>query len=167
MTFMALLMLAAAQTGPPAAPPPVNCADADHRALDFWVGDWDVLPAGSTTVVAKSEIKKIVGCAISESYHQTVGPGGTAIEYHGRSISSYVVPDKEWRQFYVDNAGRAATLTGPWRKGAVILSQRTPAGLTRMTILANPDGTVRQHGELSKDDGKSWSTSFDFIYRRR
>ena len=62
MTFMALLMLAAAQTGPPAAPPPVNCADADHRALDFWVGDWDVLPAGSTTVLAKSKIEKIVGC---------------------------------------------------------------------------------------------------------
>ena len=166
MGLIGLLMMAAAQTAPN-APPPVDCNDADHRALDFWIGDWDVTLAGSETVIAKSRIEKIAGCAISETYHQTVGPGGKAIDYHGRSISSYVPADKEWRQFYVDSSGRAATLTGPWTKGAVTFMQRVPIGITRMIVSANPDGTVRQHGELSKDEGKSWSTSFDFIYRKR
>ena len=167
MGLIGLIMFAAAQTSANASPLPVDCNDADHRALDFWVGDWDVTPSGSKTVLAKSRIEKIAGCAIGETYHQTVGPGGAVLDYHGRSISAYVPADREWRQFYIDNSGRAATLTGKWTKGTVTLSQRLPAGLSRMTVSANADGTVRQHGEFSADDGKSWSTSYDFTYRRR
>jgi hypothetical protein len=172
MSLIAFALLAAAQTAspaspPPNAPPPVDCTDANHTALDFWIGDWAVSPAGSNTVIATSKIEKIADCAISENYVQTVGPGNAKMDYRGRSISAYVPADKQWRQFYVDNSGRAATLTGPGTKGSVVLSQTVPIGLTRMTISANPDGSVRQHGELSKDDGKTWTTSFDFIYRKK
>jgi hypothetical protein len=27
-------------------------------------------------------------------------------------------------------------------------------------------GTIRQHGERSMDGGKSWSTTFDYVYTR-
>jgi len=33
-----------------------------------------------------------------------------------------------------------------------------------MTYSRNADGSVRQHGEQSTDEGKSWSTNFDFTY---
>ena len=34
------------------------------------------------------------------------------------------------------------------------------------TWTPNPDGTVRQHWEISSDAGKSWTTAFDGLYRR-
>lgn len=93
MSLIALLLAAAApQTAPPPPPKPpkVDCSDADHRALDFWIGDWDVYAAGSDYAVAHSRIERIVGCAISETFDQFTGPGGKPIDYHGRSISAYV-----------------------------------------------------------------------------
>lgn len=162
MSFIVLL-LAAAQTP---TPPRVDCNDADHRAFDFWIGDWDVSPTGSPTVVAHSRIEKIVGCAISETYDQTVGPGGKPVNYHGRSISSYVPADKNWRQFYVDSGGSANTLTGGIVDGRMVFQSKAGPITNRMTLEANADGSVRQHGDGSLD-GKTWTPSYDFTYRRR
>jgi hypothetical protein len=39
--------------------------------------------------------------------------------------------------------------------------------LIRMSYTPQPDGSVRQHGEQSTDHGLTWSTNFDFIYRKR
>jgi hypothetical protein len=39
--------------------------------------------------------------------------------------------------------------------------------LTRMTYTSAADGSVRQLGETSSDDGKTWTPNFDFTYRRR
>lgn len=168
MSFIILLLASAAQAPPPAlpAPPPVDCNDADHRAFDFWIGDWDVAPTGKKTVVAHSRIEKIVGCAISETYDQTIGPGGKPANYHGRSISSYVPSDKNWRQFYVDSGGTVSTLTGGIVDGAMVFHTKAGPVTNRMTLKANADGSVRQHGEGSMD-GKTWTPSYDFTYRPR
>lgn len=32
----------------------MDCADANHAAFDFWLGEWDVRPTGTETVVATS-----------------------------------------------------------------------------------------------------------------
>ena len=164
MSLIALAIAVAVQSAPP---PPVDCTDANHRAFDFWIGDWAVSQTGGTAVIAKSKIEKIVGCAISETYDQTMGPGGRPVDYHGRSISSYVPAEGGWRQYYVDNGGAAVSLTGGIVNGAMVLSNKLPVGDSRMTLTANPDGSVRQHGELSTDGGKNWSTTFDFTYRKR
>ena len=105
------LAAAAPQASPlpaPPKPPKIDCTDPDHRAFDFWIGEWDVFAAGSTNPVAHSRIEKIVGCAISETFDQFTGPGNKPIDYHGRSISAYVSADKGWRQYYVDSSGTAA-----------------------------------------------------------
>ena len=171
--ILTALFLAAAQTStaapppPPPVPPKVDCGDADHTAFDFWIGDWDVSATGSPGVIAHSRIEKIVGCAISETYDQTIGPGNKPVDYHGRSISSYVQPDKVWRQFYTDNAGTAATLTGEATGGAMVFTSRVGPVTNRMTVRPNPDGSVRQSGEFSTDDGKTWKPGYDFTYRKR
>jgi hypothetical protein len=36
----------------------------------------------------------------------------------------------------------------------------------RITWTPNSDGSVRQHWESSTDNGKSWQTGFDGLYRR-
>lgn len=37
----------------------------------------------------------------------------------------------------------------------------------RFTWTENADGTVRQHWEVSKDQGESWQTAFDGLYRKK
>ncbi|MDB5679017.1 hypothetical protein [Sphingomonas bacterium] len=167
MILIPLLLAAAPQTTPPPAPPKVDCSDADHRAFDFWIGDWDVSATGSPGVIAHSRIEKIVGCAISETYDQTIGPGGKPTDYHGRSISSYVPADKGWRQFYTDNGGAASTLTGGVAGGAMVLTSRLGPVTNRMTVKPNTDGSVNQRGDFSTDDGKTWKPAYDFTYRKR
>ena len=174
MLIALLLAATAPQTTPstlPPAPPPVDCTDADHRAFDFWVGDWDVYATGTNVKVAHSRIEKIVGCAISETYDQFAGKGGTPIDYHGRSISSYVPAGSSgaggWQQYYVDSSGTAATLRGGARDGGMVfLSQAGPV-TNRMTLKPDPDGSVRQFGEFSTDAGKTWKPAYDFTYRKR
>ena len=165
MSLVALAIAAAVQSAVP-APPKVDCGDADHRALDFWIGDWNVSPTGSQAVIARSRIEKIAGCAISETFDQNIGPGGKPMTYQGRSISSFVPVDRNWRQFYVDSGGAAATLTGTVVDGARIFLSRNGPVHNRMTLSANADGSVRQKGEGSMD-GRAWSPSYDFTYRRR
>lgn len=68
--------------------------------------------------------------------------------------------------------GRVTEYSGAWRDGALRFeaAQPQPDGsisLLKMTFTPLPDGAVRQHGETSTDNGKSWSSSFDFTYRRK
>jgi hypothetical protein len=35
-----------------------------------------------------------------------------------------------------------------------------------MSYSRNADGSVRQFGEVSPDGGATWTTSFDFTYRK-
>lgn len=168
MSLIAVLLFAAQATpaaAPPPVPPKVDCADADHTAFDFWIGDWDVY--AGTTKVAHSRIEKIVSCAISETFDQTIGPGNKPLEYHGRSISSYVPADKGWRQFYTDSGGTAATLTGGIVDGAMVFLSKSGTVTNRMTVKPNPDGSVTQRGDFSTDDGKTWQPGYDFTYRKR
>jgi len=164
------LLLAMAQASTTASPPPapqqVDCNDANHTAFDFWIGEWDVSATGSAKVIARSHIEKIVGCAISETFVQTIGPQGRPLDYRGRSISSFVPADGKWRQFYVDSGGTVATLDGGIVDGAMVFETRRGGGINRMTLKANADGSVRQFGERSAD-GTTWTAGYDFTYRRR
>lgn len=155
-----------------AAPPPVDCADADHSAFNFWVGEWDVSPTGTDTVVARSTISQGPGgCAIHEDYRQTLGPGGAPSSYRGASYSAFDPVSRSWRQFYVDSTGTVTAFEGGViSDGSMVLvaQGRTPGELRSMTVTPQADGSVRQVGALSVDGGTSWSPgTYDFTYRRR
>lgn len=155
-----------------AAPAPVDCTDADHSAFDFWIGDWDVRPTGSDTVIAHSIISEAAGgCAIREDYRQTIGPGGAPSDYQGASFSVFDTTSGTWRQFYIDSAGAVTVFEGgPISDGAMVLVApgKAPGELRSMTLTPQPDGSVRQVGALSVDNGTSWSPgTYDFTYRRR
>ncbi|GAA0653129.1 hypothetical protein [Brevundimonas lenta] len=154
------------------APVPVDCADADHSAFNFWIGDWDVLASGTDVVVARSVIAPTVdGCGIREDYRQSVAPGGESSRYQGASVSAFDARSRTWRQFYVDSAGTVTIFEGGViSDGAMVLigPGHEPDELQMMTVTPQADGTVRQVGANSIDGGSSWSTgSYDFTYRRR
>jgi hypothetical protein len=158
---------ASAETPPPApAAPPAACAAPEHRQFDFWVGSWDVYPTGKPKLVAHSLIEKLYdGCAIRENWMPLQGSGGG-------SLNSYVVDQKKWRQTWVDSSnarvdfsggmvGSSMVLTGFWKD----VNGPGRSGLIRMTYSRDQAGAVRQLGEVSTDNGKTWGPSFDFAYR--
>ncbi|WP_287407320.1 hypothetical protein [Sphingopyxis sp.] len=182
LSLVAMLPVAGAQSPPPPPPPapapppppppvavppaPPACATADHRAFDFWVGEWDVFANGSATQVATSSIEAMfAGCAIRETWKPRTGGGGG-------SFSHYDAERRHWRQAWVDSSGARVDFDGGPANGKMVLTghwanvvARGKDGLIRMTYSKEAGGAVRQHGEQSTDHGLTWTTSFDFIYK--
>ena len=164
MFALLLAATAAAQGGsavPAAAAPTPSAAAActapEFHQLDFWVGRWDVYgPKGKQ--VAHSLIEKVYGCGIRENWMPLSNPGGG-------SLSIYVPAEKHWEQFWIDSAGSRASFTGGWNGSAMVITGKWGGPLVRMSYNKNADGSVRQFGEQSTDEGKTWAPSFDFTYR--
>jgi hypothetical protein len=169
LVLTAALATAATTSSQPPAPPPAPppCASADHRALDFWVGRWDVSPTGTDKVIAHSLIERLSGgCAIRENWMPLKGSGGG-------SLSSYDPETGAWLQTWVDSSGATVQFKGGPEGGAMVMTAfwkdvlgPGKSALIRMTYSREAVGAVRQKGESSVDDGKSWQPSFDFTYRR-
>ncbi|WP_379546552.1 hypothetical protein ACFCW2_11570 [Qipengyuania sp. DSG2-2] len=163
---LALLFQTPGTTAQTAAPPAPACDTAAHTAFDFWVGEWDVYPAGQDTQVAKSLIeRRYKGCAVVEQWMPFRGEGGTSL--------NHVDPESgRWHQKWVGQSPGAVEFVGGPAEGKMVLQGYWEDlggpgvdALVRMTYTAQEDGSVRQHGEASTDHGLSWATSFDFIYR--
>ncbi len=159
---------AASPAGAPAAAPPPPCASEAHSEFDFWVGEWEVFPNGSDTKVANSSIARMHnGCAVREHWQPLRGGGGS-------SLNSLDPVTGRWHQTWVGSGGGRVEFVGAAVAGGIVLQGFWPNiggpgkdGLVRMTYKPNPDGSVRQHGEASFDEGLTWATSFDLIYRPR
>jgi hypothetical protein len=156
--WAALLLLACADPG--AQPDPKPCTAPEHRQFDFWVGDWRVTtPDGKHA--GDNRIESILdGCALHESWR---GASGGA----GFSYNAYDEHRKVWHQTWVDRQGNLLLLEGGLREGSIVLSGTQGATLNRVTWTPRADATVRQLWEASADQGKTWKTVFDGIYRRR
>jgi len=156
--------LAVAQV-PAAAPPP--CATPAHRQFDFWVGEWDVRKPDGTKA-GQSRVERILeACVIFENWTGATG-------FAGKSFNLYNATTGRWEQFWVDQSGVRLHLQGGLEGERMVLAgtrettdvQTGPAQRERISWTPNADGSVRQLWETSKDDGRTWTTSFDGLYRR-
>lgn len=142
------------------------CSAPEHRQFDFWLGAWDVRDAAGQPAGA-SRIESILGgCAVQETWE---GPG-----MHGTSLNAYDAPRRLWHQTWMDDQGRVARLEGGLEDGKMVLrgevASRRESGktvLTRLTWTPLPNGQVRQHWEVSRDQGATWTTMFDGYYQRK
>ncbi len=137
-------------------------ARPEYRQFDFWIGEWAPQNAQGVTV-GTSSIQLILGsCIIFENWNTPVSSG--------KSFNLYDVRDGKWHQTWVDAKGSITHYAGGLQDGKMVLvSESTSNGqktLARMTFTKLPDGSVRQHGENSTDEGKTWTTTFDFKYVR-
>ena len=156
IAFASLPTVAVAQT-------PAPCTTPESRQFDFWVGKWEVFPAGHLdSKVADSLIEKLYAdCAVRENWMPLKGPGGG-------SLNAWL-PDKgTWRQTWL-SVGGFADFTGGWNGKAMVIQgvwpqPGHPNQLTRMTYTPRADGSVEQAGETSDDGGKTWQPGFDLIY---
>ena len=138
------------------------CQDEEYRQFDFWVGHWQVVnPKGD--VVGSNRISRVSGgCALLERWNSARGNTGASINMYE--------PDRQgWTQVWV-SPGLILHLHGGFGDGSMVLSgEREDAQgpvMDRITWTPRPDGTVRQHWEISRDDGVSWQTVFDGRYER-
>jgi hypothetical protein len=142
------------------------CNTQHYRDFDFWLGQWDVTPAGLPAPTAKSSITSVQGgCAVLEEYQTQSG-------FSGMSINFYDSTTEMWHQSWMGNGGGAVHLQGNLIEGAMVLSDADllvseKAGtINRVTWSLLDDGRVRQHWENSSDKGETWTTSFDGYYKR-
>ncbi len=133
------------------------------RQFDFWIGEWEVSSKGQK--VATSSIQLILGsCVIFENYTN----GG----YTGKSFNYFDATTGKWHQTWVDAVGGSIEFTGEFKDGAMVLvgeshQLNSPKTLQRMTFTQIDRDKVRQFGETSSDEGKTWSVSYDLLYERK
>ncbi len=159
--------LAPMRMSPPVPPPvPQNCTLAEHRQLDFWVGDWDVVQTAKPEEMAGgSRVESInFGCGIRETWSPF-----TSI--NGSSLSTFDPRDKTWHQSWIDANNARVEFEGGVKDGAMVLTGLwrgiygdNREATMRITLSPLKDGTVRQVGEISADGGATWQPSFDLTY---
>lgn len=167
--LLALAAAAALATGalaqPQAAP---DCSAPEHRAFDFWLGEWDVYRTGADEIAGRSTIAAADnGCVVTEHF-RSVGAA-----YSGRSLNLYDRETGRWRQIWMDSTGDITDFQGgPTETGMMLTAEndvspqeRTPHQ-TRMIFVREANGDVRQIGQASAD-GVTWAGRYDFTYRRR
>ena len=142
------------------------CSDPSQRALDFWVGDWDVTNAKGA-LVGRSHVERAFGgCVIVENYKGVNGG------YAGMSLNTYEPVAKQWSQHWVDNGGLSVVMTGGFEEKNLVYRREFTAKdgkatLSRMTFFDQGKESVRQLVEQSVDGGAKWATIYDMRYARR
>lgn len=171
-----ILLLLAAQTAPAApavlaAPPAPPCTSAEYRAMDFWVGDWELSfarPDGTRGRAVNRITKDEYGaCVIAEHFEQS------DIGFTGASWSSYDRLKDKWVQTWVDNQGGYITLAGGPVEGQDHVFQldtvepRGPARKHFRMIWQNVTAdSLTWRWQQRQDDG-SYTDSWVIDYKRR
>ena len=166
LIFCVLLCLAVpglTEEGAEEKAPPKPCTTPEYRQFDFWVGDWDVY--AKDQLAGTNSIERVYdSCALRENY---ASKGG----YTGGSWNIYNASTRQWHQTWVDSTGTLLQMDGGMKDGSMILSGKREAKngtvIDRITWTPLESGHVRQHWELSADDGQTWQTLFDGEYQRR
>lgn len=134
------------------------CAGPEYRQFDFWIGEWDVVGVkGKQAGQSRIELHG-GGCFLLENW---TGIGNVV----GKSLNMYDALDKRWHQSWYDSSGSRLDLVGGLVDGKMVMASGD--GSQRITWTPNADGSVRQHWESSKDQGKTWTTAFDGKYVKR
>lgn len=164
LAALALILTNAGATAPQATPPGASpCSSAAHHQFDFWIGEWTVTtPDGKPA--GHSRIEGVLGgCALLEHWS---GTGGS----DGKSLSLYVDADRQWNQTWIDNGGNRIVLTGGLEGARMVLKNAWTANgkamRSELSWTPGSDGSVRQVWRQSTDDGVTWTTIFDGLYRR-
>ncbi len=166
-TVPAAALLVAALTGSAMSDDsrPRPCDSPDHRAFDFWLGDWTAAVTGDEAKLGGTNhiVAVQAGCVVLENWTGSSGLTG---------MSQNIFAGGRWHQIWTDSGGGLLVMEGERQGEAMIMQTATPTdwgdetpGFQRITWTPNADGSVRQHGERSAD-GKIWTTNFDLTYRR-
>jgi len=163
LLFISFHIQVKGQTDQPSA---CNCCSEKHRQFDFWLGEWEAFSNGNLAGTNSISLLQD-SCLIRENW---ISAGGT---YTGTSYNFYNEANDQWQQLWIDNQGGYLELHGNFEANRMVLSseemtsQKGEKYRNRITWTDNPDGTVRQQWEISKDGGESWEAVFDGLYKKK
>ncbi len=150
------------------SPAPAPCKqNAESRKFDFWIGSWRVTDTSGTQQVGTSRVDLVSGgCGLLENWRDMRGS-------EGKSLSTFDPSTHQWRQFWVGQGGLVTDFKeSEWHGTSVSFivhyGPSSPRGAFTSKLTFTPLGPdlVRQHQEISTDEGKTWTMGFDFRYHR-
>ncbi len=163
MKTLALMGICACMTLAQTSP---SCDEEHKGQFDFWIGHWEVFDHTGKKVGENVIESRFDGCVLQENWTSSDSfSNGTSLNFFN--------PQKEkWEQFWVYHNGTTLHLEGELKGGSMILKGESigPDGVAivnRITWTPNDDGSVRQHGEYSVDKGKTFSTGYDGLYKKK
>jgi hypothetical protein len=148
------------------------CSKPAYRQFDFWIGEWEAFGKNGQKA-GDSKVSLILdSCIILEEWTSATLIQG--LRYAGKSFNTYNASTKQWQQTWVDNVGGSNEyLLGKYENNKIIYSSspfpfnKDTMAIRRMTFTNLSPVKLRQHGEISKDNGASWVTEYDLEYRRK
>jgi tetratricopeptide (TPR) repeat protein len=143
------------------------CMAQPHaREFDFWIGEWNVYITHTKTVVGHSVIQVVSGgCSILENW--------TSAASSGKSLNFVDPANNKWRQTWVGSYANGIQdfVNGEYTNGAMRFTFATTNAqghklIGRFIFFNEGPNQVRQFNETSADDGKTWTTGYDYTYMR-
>jgi hypothetical protein len=143
------------------------------REFDFWVGEWDVYPNGANVIVGHSKVEVVSGgCMVLENW-TAIG----SIPNIGKSMNYVNTATGKWEQHWIGSGGLNVNnpqlfVNGEYREDAMRFeststSPQNQKQLGRFIFFNMGPDQVRQFYEISVDEGKTWTTSYDLVYKRK
>ena len=148
------------------------CSNPVYRQFDFWIGEWEAFGLDGKKA-GDSKISIILdSCVILEEWTSASVQQG--LRYAGKSFNTFNATTKQWQQTWVDNVGGTNEyLQGKFEKNQIIYSStpfkfsKDTMAVRKMTFTDLNTNKMRQHGEISKDNGSTWTTEYVLEYRRK
>jgi hypothetical protein len=144
-----------------------TCADEPHsHDFDFWIGEWNVYPTGSTKLVGHSLVQSISGgCAILENWTAIQGNTGKSINYYNPATG-------KWEQDWIGSGGGPQRyLNGEYKDKVMHFTYESVMNGKKITgnfkFYNIGKDTVRQYQDINNDDGKTVTVSYDLTYVRK
>lgn len=141
----------------------------EARQFDFWLGEWNVFPSqapvGQAPKVGDSKIEQISeGCGLLENWYSTGN--------NGKSVNYYDSTTQKWYQHWIGSGGGALRYEGNFTDNAMrfegsTIGKNGKKTMQKLTFFKIDENTVRQLAEISNDEGKTWSATYDFRYERK
>ena len=160
-----LLTTASGQTSAAQAVP-APCTSSQHRAFDFWIGEWVVTSLDGKELGQNTIELQERGCLLLENW--TSAQGGS-----GKSMNYWDPAEKIWKQVWVGTNGSVGHFNGGLVSEGVMVLEGDMLSADGSALLLKgrwtllEDGRVRQHFEQSTDKGVTWTTWFDGYYAKK
>jgi hypothetical protein len=141
------------------------------KGLHFWVGEWDCYSAKNGKLMGRNTLAfRVNKHVIHEQWKSEGAP------YMGESWNHFDPIKKVWRQTWVGSGGDVTRFAADAETdvdGVMFVGksfnpqQDGEKSLHKMHVRPIADGMVRQTGSTSKDDGATWTVSYDLIYVKK
>ena len=141
------------------------CTAQEYRQFDFWIGAWEVKDINGKVVGNNKIFPILEGCALSENWTSIAGNPGTSYNFYDHA-------ENKWHQTWIDQTGGALYLDGGLVGSNMVLKGYRPSNdegnaLHQITWTPMPDGRVKQHWQVSSNEGKIWKDVFIGFYNKK